>query len=90
MLSHDQGTSPSHHDVIKGLPLHIMMFQGTFPSHHDVIRDFLSAQVMQGTSPILLLQLKDVQSHHPIGYVSFITPSLELAYSFVFSPNAAG
>jgi len=39
---------------------------------------------------LMVKTLKEVQSNHPIGYVSFITPSLELVYSYVFSPSAAG
>lgn len=36
------------------------------------------------------LQLQDVQSHHPIGFVSFITPSLQLIYSILFEPSNEG
>ena len=35
-------------------------------------------------------QLHDVQSHHPIGFVSFLTPSLQLVYTTLFEPNNEG
>lgn len=34
--------------------------------------------------------LREVQNHHPIGFVPFITPSLQLVNTFVFTPDNQG
>ena len=38
----------------------------------------------------LCLQLLDVQAHHPIGFVSFLTPSLQLVYTSLIEPANEG
>ena len=35
-------------------------------------------------------QLHEVQSHHPIGFVSFLTPTLQLIYTTIIEPRDEG
>ena len=35
-------------------------------------------------------QIQEVQSHHPIGFVSFLTPTLQLIYTTIIEPRDEG
>lgn len=76
---------PPDHAVVAALEQNIVLMLKTVGSTH-------SAGMQPEVIPFnfILLQLLDVQSHHPIGYVSFLLPSLELIYSFVFNPSNEG
>ena len=41
------------------------------------------------SSILCYLQLIDVQSHHPINYVPFIKPALELVAQFLFTDDGS-
>lgn len=41
--------------------------------------------LVEKMTALMMKALQELQSHHPIGYVSYITPTLELIYLHVFS-----
>ena len=44
----------------------------------------------QNSTSSLPPQLRDVQNHHPVGYASLISPSLQLIHSTIFVPGNEG
>jgi hypothetical protein len=84
---------PKFHAVLEALQfLHqvlervlvFLQLRSQLPSEHT------TAYSLEQNITLMMKTLLDVQAHHPIGFVSFLTPSLQLVYTSLIEPAHEG